>query len=173
MTSVKSNRPQSNKNVMEIMVAEEVKRQLRNYPPKLVKYLNKIEVETYALNRLPPLYACSEEGWRKQKERAEAEFLEEIVIAVRQAFAAVQRDPLRFSTPIALENKAEFEEARKALTKLQEILKLEEPTWKHLAKVAKRELSQATYKKMTQEEKEQLLSEPSDRWTQYHEDYNY
>ncbi|NEO33373.1 MAG: late competence development ComFB family protein [Symploca sp. SIO3C6] len=48
---------------MELLVIEEVKHQLDNYPQQLANYINPVEVATYALNRLSPLYASSEEGW--------------------------------------------------------------------------------------------------------------
>lgn len=54
-------------NVMEDLVSEEVRRQLVLMSPRLTRYIKRVEVETYALNRLPPLYACSREGWLHQK----------------------------------------------------------------------------------------------------------
>lgn len=52
---------------MEDLVSEEVRRQLVLMSPRLTRYIKRVEVETYALNRLPPLYACSREGWLHQK----------------------------------------------------------------------------------------------------------
>jgi hypothetical protein len=40
-------------NVMELLVNEEIERQLKPYPSKIKKYINKVEVATFALNRLP------------------------------------------------------------------------------------------------------------------------
>lgn len=165
--------PQSHKNVMESLVAEEVKQQLRNYPPQLIAYLNTVEVETYALNRLPPLYASCEEGWRKQKQRAEHEFKSEIQKIVRQAFAAVRRDPIRFSTPLASESEKEYEKAREALKILQELLRPDDPSWNSLARTAKAVLSRASWNQMSKKNKIQLLSESTDRWTEYHQAYRY
>jgi hypothetical protein len=90
-------------NIMEEMVAQEVNRQMPQLPQKLAKYIKRVDVETYALNRLPPLYACSQEGWQFQTKRAEVEYKKQIAIAVRHAFAAVQRDILRHSTPLIKE----------------------------------------------------------------------
>lgn len=89
-------------NVMEPLVAEEVQRQLQHLPPKLVKYLNPAQVIAYALNRLPALYATSIEGWYRQEQRAKNELAHQIFLAVRQGLAAVQRDPLKVSTPLML-----------------------------------------------------------------------
>ena len=91
-------------NVMEILVAEEVDRQLRRCPSTLLDYVKAVEVETYALNRLPPLYAASQEGLEYQKDRARRDYGSNIQTTVRQALVAVQQDPLRRSTPLVTED---------------------------------------------------------------------
>jgi Late competence development protein ComFB len=101
-------------NVMEDLVAEEVKRQLASLSPKLSQYIKRVEVETYALNRLPPLYASSKEGWIQQLKRGREEFYTPIKTAVRQAIAAVQRDLLRHSTPLSPEATQVNQEVQKA-----------------------------------------------------------
>ena len=101
-------------NVMEDLVAEEVKRQLASLSPRLSQYIKRVEVETYALNRLPPLYASSKEGWIQQLKRGREEFYAPIKTAVRQAIAAVQRDLLRHSTPLSPE---EAEQVNKEIQK--------------------------------------------------------
>ena len=90
------------RNVLESLVAEETCRQLMNLPPNLVKYINPAQVIAYALNRLPPLYATSFEGWQRQQKRATEELGNQITTAVRQGLAAVQRDPLKRVTPLPL-----------------------------------------------------------------------
>ncbi|MBC6421985.1 MAG: late competence development ComFB family protein [Hormoscilla sp. SP5CHS1] len=35
---------------------------MKQLPPELADYINRVEVATYALDRLPPLYASSQEG---------------------------------------------------------------------------------------------------------------
>ena len=87
-------------NVMELLVAEEVEQHLRQLPARVLKYVKPIEVETYALNRLPSLYAVSEKGWQAQYQKAKSELRKDINNAVRQAIAAVQVDPLRASRPL-------------------------------------------------------------------------
>ncbi len=57
-------------NVMEEMVAQEVNRQITLLPQKLAKYIKRVDVETYVLNRLPPLYASSKEGWQFQTKKS-------------------------------------------------------------------------------------------------------
>jgi hypothetical protein len=87
-------------NAIEPMVVEEVERQLNKLSPKMLKYVDPAQVIAYALNRLPALYATSEEGWHWQQVRAKTKLKQQITIAVRQALIAVQSDPLKVSTPL-------------------------------------------------------------------------
>lgn len=100
MVDVKIPPPREYINVMELLVAEEVEYQLRQLPTRVLKYVKPIEVETYALNRLPSLYAASEKGWQAQYHKARHELRQDISRAVRQAIAAVQVDPLRAARPL-------------------------------------------------------------------------
>lgn len=95
------------RNAIEPLVYEEVERQLQGLPSHLAEYINPVQVIAYALNRLPALYATSEEGWRRQQLRAKKQFGNQIAVAVRQAFAAVQKDPLKVSTPLKLRGSLE------------------------------------------------------------------
>ncbi|MEL6231064.1 MAG: late competence development ComFB family protein, partial [Cyanobacteria bacterium J06627_3] len=88
MINVKASPPREYINVMELLVAEEVEQQLRQLPTRVLKYIKSIEVETYALNRLPSLYAASEKGWHSQYQKAKYELGKEISGAVRRAIAA-------------------------------------------------------------------------------------
>lgn len=97
-------------NVMECLVAEEVERQLKKLPKSMEKYVKRFEIETFALNRLPSLYATSEKGLQHQHKRAMTELQPHIIKAVRQAFITVQADPLRISEPLQIpENSQEAE----------------------------------------------------------------
>lgn len=87
-------------NIMEKMVAEEVSQKMKLLPQKLAKYIKRSDVETYALNRLPPLYASSKEGLQFQIKKAQKDYQEKIALVVNHALAAVQRDILKQSTPL-------------------------------------------------------------------------
>ncbi|HAX75881.1 MAG TPA: hypothetical protein DCY88_08600 [Cyanobacteria bacterium UBA11372] len=88
------------RNAIEPLVAEELEQQLQRVPKQILQYINPAQVMAYALNRLPALYATSEEGWHRQQLRAKQQLLEQIATAVRQGLAAVQKDPLKTSTPL-------------------------------------------------------------------------
>ena len=92
--------PKTKTNVMELLVAQEIKKQIEHYPAQIKEYINEVEVAAYALNRLPPLYASSEEGVYRQKQIALREYRHQISNVVRQSLDTVQAQPLRFSTPL-------------------------------------------------------------------------
>jgi hypothetical protein len=129
-------------NVMELLVADEVDRQLQAIPPRLARYLKRSEIETFALNRLPALYAASEQGVHHQQAKAQQQLGSQITQAVRQALAAVQGDPLRASQPIQI--KAPHPQADAALELLQQWLKSPDLTWdKALVVLSKMQQRQA------------------------------
>jgi len=113
-------------NVMEILVAEEVDKQLKSLSQKVSKYVKRLEVETYALNRLPPLYASSEKGWQHQYEKAKRTHNSQISKAVMQAMAAVQVDPIRSSQPLSFRRD---DEAQSALKSLRDMLRQPDLSW--------------------------------------------
>lgn len=113
-------------NVMERLVSEEVEKQVKTMQPRMLKYLKRVEVETYALNRLPSLYASSEKGWQLQYEKAKRELHNQIKSAVRQAFAAVQVDPIRSSEPL---RNPQDDAATVALSALRDLLKQPDLNW--------------------------------------------
>jgi len=53
--------PNARINLMELLVKETIFNELEKLSPSIYKSLNPDEVTAYALNRLPPLYVCSEE----------------------------------------------------------------------------------------------------------------
>ena len=110
------------KNVMEDLVHEEIARQLRHYPKNLAGYINKVEVATYALNRLPALYASSQNGQSQQSQIARKNYKDQVVSAVRRAIAAVERDPLRVSAPIVSELENHYDLSKTLLAELQTLL---------------------------------------------------
>ncbi|MEM8719824.1 MAG: late competence development ComFB family protein [Cyanobacteria bacterium P01_G01_bin.39] len=141
---MKSNRPENdyiNRNVMEVLVADEIERQIVRLPNNIKKFVNKIEVATFALNRLPALYASSQQGFNKQKLKGRSEYSVKITQEVRKGFATVQQDLLRCSTPLLAENEAEIDqsiaEAKAALQELADYLPEKDLTWKNVIKLVK------------------------------------
>ena len=136
--SMSDSSPQADRsytNVMERLVAEEVARQKSKLPGKLRGYIKTVEVETYALNRLPALYASSEKGWQMQYEKAGQDHAEAIHKAVRQGVAAVQIDPLRASEPLSVK---QHDESEAILTTFRNMLNQPELSWDDILYKCKR-----------------------------------
>lgn len=125
-------------NVMEILVAKETDRQLGQLPQRVLKYVKRIEVETFALNRLPALYASSEKGWEHQCEKAQRDYRDKITHAVRQALAAVQVDPIRLSKPLTVNRD---NESQAILQTLREVLHQPELSWDGVVRWARQMLN--------------------------------
>jgi len=141
---MKINRPENdyiNRNVMEILVSEEIERQIVRLPNNIRKFINTVEVATYALNRLPPLYASSQQGFNKQKLKGRSEYNVKITQEVRKGFAAIQQDLLRSSTPLLAEKDGEIDQsiadAQAALKELADYLPEKDRTWKNIVKLVK------------------------------------
>ena len=168
MKAIQANETPTYQNVMELLVNQEVNKQIRKLPSNLARYIDPVEVATYALNRLPPLYASCEKGQYQQRVRGEKRFRSEITTAVRQALAAVQRDPLRLSTPIVPEIHPEYQAAYTALQELKELLQHrdlldnKELSWKNLVKVVRRALNKTALKNSNE-------SHIDDYVTQFHD----
>jgi hypothetical protein len=117
-------------NVMESLVVEEVEKQFQRLSAKVANYVNKAEVIAFALNRLPALYATSEKGLEQQRLRAHKELHTQVIAAVRQAIAAVQRDPLRVVVPLKISGD---QESQLGLQELKELLGQKELSWRNVA----------------------------------------
>jgi hypothetical protein len=157
MNRVKAHNAQIYQNIMEILVNKEVNSQVRKLPSSLVRYIDPVEVATYALNRLPPLYASSQRGRQQQQIRGEKQLKEEIATAVRQALAAVQRDPLRSSIPLTPEANPDYQAAYQALQDLKALLQQrglldseEDISWDNMVRLVRQSLQKLTQKVQTE-----------------------
>jgi restriction endonuclease Mrr len=143
----------SHENIMESLVYEEIDRQLMSYLPRMRKYINRVEVATFALNRLPALYASSQEGKVQQYRQGQKKYRKDIVAAVRRGLAAVEQDPFRSSTPLINEAQHNQEMAENALHELQQfliskgLLRHQNLSWKNLTKIINQVLSQVLWSK--------------------------
>ncbi|MBE7383770.1 MAG: late competence development ComFB family protein [Leptolyngbya sp. SIO1E4] len=113
-------------NVMESLVVQEVRQQLQHLPARVRRYIRVDEVVTYALNRLPALYASSEKGWQYQRQLAKRDLQKKTKAVVRQAIAAVQVDPIRLSQPIQA---AQNTDAESVLQMLRAVFKTPDLNW--------------------------------------------
>lgn len=106
------------KNVMELLVEQEVARQIQLLPEQKGCNLKPVQVITYAMNRLTPLYACTEQGLTEQLKKARKEHGIQVKQIVRSGINAVLQDPLREFKPFQVDAKQQ-----QALVALRALLK--------------------------------------------------
>ncbi len=126
------------KNVMEMLVEQEVERQLLTMSPRAASHVNRLELVAYALNQLPSLYATSKRGLQYQLHAGKQKYAEQIAQAVHQAIAAVNRDPLRTSAPLKLK---EPRVIQPVMAQLRKLLHNEQLSWDTLPKAIELALS--------------------------------
>ncbi len=143
-----SNEPIKKKwrNVMELLVIEEVEEQIKLLPLKVSQHIKVHEVIAYALNRLPGLYATSKRGWQRQWHNGKTEYHHKIATAVRQGIIAVQRDLLRDDVPLGFE---EENKARAALNGLKDLLQRQNLSWDNLVSIVENTLMDTVRGKIT------------------------
>ena len=125
---------------MELLAAEEIERQLQQHPEENVRTIDRAEAISYALNRLPSLYATTEEGWCWQRERAEQTLSDLISMAAGWGIREAQYKNKRFNTPLQTASEAES-----ALQTLKEMLGCENLSWDNVVAVVEQRLqSRAT-----------------------------
>jgi hypothetical protein len=130
------------KNVMEILVEQEVMRQLKALPPRMGSYINQVELVAYALNQLPALYATSEKGLEYQLERGKSKFSNQIYQAVQRALAAIRRDPLRTYAPLQIQQSPQM---RDVLHQLRLLLRNDKLDWEHLPVAVKEAIGKSSH----------------------------
>ena len=157
-----------NRNVMEVLVSEEIDRQINRLPSNIKKFINPIEVATYALNRLPALYASSQQGYNKQKIKGRSEYSVKITQEVRKGFAAIQKDLLRSSTPLTADDGKDLErdiqEAKAALQELADYLPKKDLTWKNIIKLVKPLLAEMQEQDDAEVNARKVRSRSTNKW---------
>jgi hypothetical protein len=103
-------------NVMEHLVQLAIEK-IAN--PEAHKGSRPIEISAYALNRLPPLYCTSINGYNITRQRAINELSKDVILAVRNgALKVIQSSPLESTSPFATDFEKEAEDTLKLLRKL-------------------------------------------------------
>ncbi|HEY9696658.1 MAG TPA: late competence development ComFB family protein [Trichocoleus sp.] len=153
------------KNVMELLVEEEVVRQCKVLPSRVATYINPEELVAYALNQLPALYATSNQGLEYQIQKGRVKHRPEIEKAVQRAIAAVRRDPLRRYTPL---NLAQATPLREVLQQIRRLLKNDQIEWEAVPSAVEQALKRVAYQSAqggSTWRSSPIASEPSNRST--------
>ncbi|MBD2104870.1 late competence development ComFB family protein [Leptolyngbya sp. FACHB-261] len=130
------------RNAAEELVLAEAELQVQSLPPSLRQQISPVEVAARALNRLSPLYATSEKGWRLQQLKANHEAGRQVSAVVRQALATVQQAPRRDSPPLT--SVSEELQQERVLRELRQILRREDLDWHNLVPVFKEKLAETS-----------------------------
>lgn len=121
------------RNIMETLVMSIAERYMQRLSPDVTKRITLEEVAAYALNRLPPMYATTASGFRKQRLRAKAELSREIIEIVRQAIFKVGQAPDRLLPPLPFDK---FDQdIDQTLVELKRILRRDDINWRNIADV--------------------------------------
>jgi hypothetical protein len=120
-------------NVLEVLVMEATERQIDRLEPDIAKLLTREEVSAYALNRLPPMYATSENGYRELRLRVKKELKGDVIIKIREGIVKMSQSPMRRFLPPPFE---QFDHQREeAIAELKALLKEEELSWQSIPEV--------------------------------------
>ncbi len=134
------------RNVIEELVIEEARVQIAKLAPGMRKQVNLSEAIAYSLNRLPPMYATTQNGWTQQLKRARSEMITQVRNVVSRALLNVQPDPLRITDPLP---ETEMEGQTRSLARLQQTLELPALKWKDVPKAVAAAMSNIRIKPPT------------------------
>ncbi len=121
-------------NVLEGLVQQEVKNQLVHMANVLPRKVGIDDVSAYVLNRLPPMYATTEQGVAWQTRKAKDQIASQIESTVIQAMMTLSKTPRRLADPLPL---LKFEEdCEQAIKELRLIFQRDDITWRNIAALA-------------------------------------
>lgn len=120
-------------NAMETLVSEEVDRQLMEPGVTYTQDFDRSDAIAYALNRLPALYATTEEGWQRQIRRARKGLMDLIQMTTTWGINEAQRKYRPEETPLTPQYVRP--PAERALDELRLLLGREDLSWDNLSRV--------------------------------------
>lgn len=121
-------------NVLEDLAKQEIKNQLTYMANVLPRKVGIDDVCAYVLNRLPPLYATTEQGVIWQTQKAKEQLSSQIESTIIQSLMTLGKTPRRLADPIPL---LKFEEeCEQAISELRLIFQREDITWRSIANLA-------------------------------------
>jgi hypothetical protein len=129
------------KNYMEVLVREEVERQVEQLPAEWKAKANYAEIAAYALNRLPALYATTKRGRMIQQWKVEASIRQSVRDAVQKGIALSQKEPRRMGE--AWED-PEVKPSDTVLQELKILLQYPDLDWDNLTTVIKNRMIQVS-----------------------------
>ncbi|CAN1212943.1 late competence development ComFB family protein [Tumidithrix helvetica PCC 7403] len=130
-------------NVLEKLVLSLAFHQVQKLNPTIGETIDLGEVVAYVLNRLPPMYATTERGYRQLRLRAREVHGKQVVETINEAIRLILDSPNRTRVPLALTRyEAEQEEA---LEDIKWILKRDDINWRNVATIIEESLGEAIF----------------------------
>lgn len=127
-------------NTLENLVASISQRQISRLDSALKQQVTLEEVCAFALNRLPPMYATTENGLKYWRDRARTELSSDILVTVRQGVMTILKSPSRFLPPLPSDKFTTQQEL--AIAELKDILQIEDLDWRNVAVVVQDAIEQ-------------------------------
>jgi hypothetical protein len=116
-------------NVLEKLVLSLTYHQIQKLHPAISETIDLGEATAYVLNRLPPMYATSEKGYKALRLRAREVYGKEVVTFIKEAIAVCVEAPNLEKIPLPL---ARFEaELEEALEQVGWILQRDDLNWRN------------------------------------------
>ncbi|MEI6331129.1 MAG: late competence development ComFB family protein [Pseudanabaena sp.] len=130
-------------NVLEDLVKQEVANQLVHMEAVLPRKVGADDVSAYVLNRLPAMYATTEQGVTWQTQKAKEQLSNQIEVTVIEALMTLSKTPRRLASPIPL---VKFEEdCEQSIKELRNILQRDDITWRNIANLTEYALEQSKH----------------------------
>lgn len=130
-------------NVLEDLVKQEVTNQLVHMEAVLPRKVGSDDVAAYVLNRLPAMYATTEQGVTWQTQKAKEQLSNQIEVTVIEALMTLSKTPRRLASPIPL---LKFEEdCEQSIKELRNILQRDDITWRNLGSLAEYAIEQSKH----------------------------
>jgi hypothetical protein len=121
-------------NVIEDLSIQEIKNQLTHMASVLPRKVGIDDVSAYVLNRLPAMYATTEQGVIWQRQKAKEQLSSQIEATVIQSLMTLSKTPRRLTDPIPL---LKFEEeCELATSQLRLTFQREDITWRNIFPLA-------------------------------------
>lgn len=121
-------------NVLEDLVKQEIQYQLVHMANVLPRKVGVNDVAAYVLNRLPPMYATTEQGVVWQTQKAMEDLSSQIESTVIQAMMTLSKTPRRLTDPIPL---LKFDEdCEQTMQELRLLFQRDDITWSNIAPLA-------------------------------------
>lgn len=121
-------------NVLEDLVSNEVSSQIAKMANVLPRKVGIDDVSAYVLNRLPAMYATTEQGIDWQTQRANEQLSSQIESTIIQSLMTLSKTPRRLTDPIPLQK---FDsDCEQAIIELRAAFCRDDITWNNIADLA-------------------------------------